>query len=99
MSEGAVEKFWAGAAGFAVLLFVLGWIGLNIYTGSAIARNPATAAIQAQKEKDERADKLKEDAQDAEQMIKAKEQYIEGCKKANKSPSDMGESKESWRCE
>jgi hypothetical protein len=97
-AEQAVSKFWQGACIFLFIAFVAFWWGHNIYTDNKVRSNPETAAIQAQREKDQREHDLRKIETEKRIHLDEKQQYIDGCKGAGKSPGDMGDAKEYWEC-
>ena len=74
----AANRFWVGAGVFAIFVFILFIFGNWIYTAQISGTNPelirANAAAEKMREEDSRKDK---------------QQYIDGCKAAGKTPGNI----------
>lgn len=86
-SHEAVRNFWIGICGFSVLLFILFWLVSGIITSNKNSSNVELRKLNNEKQSSERL-----------QLEKDKQQYVDSCKNAGKSPTDMGDRKEFWEC-
>jgi beta-lactamase regulating signal transducer with metallopeptidase domain len=78
---------WIWIIIFAAVAFFLYWAGTAIYFDQKQSLNPEIVKLQNERK-----------AQEAKETASQKEQYIEGCKAAGKSPTDMGDNKSYWEC-
>lgn len=86
-ADEAASRFWWGAVIFVIVLFILLAVGSWIYTAQRNSSDPEIIRANTEHQK----------MQD-EQDRKDKQQYIDGCKDAGKSPTEMGELRNEWSC-
>lgn len=84
----AARNFWWGAAGFVILGFFIFLIASSIYAAQQRGLRPELVRENVAKDKWQRED-----------LNKAKQLYINGCKEAGTRPTDMSDFTERWKCQ